>query len=29
LKQHGRDLPGLAEMMAHLKDRRVKRFAAV
>jgi hypothetical protein len=29
LKQHGRDMPGLAEMMTHLKVRRVKRFAAV
>jgi hypothetical protein len=29
LKQHGRDMPGLAEMMTHLKNRRIKRFAAV
>ena len=29
LKQHGRDMPGLSEMMSHIKDRRVKRFAAV
>jgi hypothetical protein len=29
LKHHGRDMPGLAEMMSHIKQRRVKRFAAV
>jgi hypothetical protein len=29
LKQHGRDMPGLAEMMSHIKHLRVKRFAAV
>lgn len=29
LEQHGRDMPGLAQMMEHIKDKKVKRFAAV